>query len=271
MLAAVPNADILITPLTTREAILSSRIEGTVATMGDVLGFEAGQAPDSPARRDDFQEVLNYRSALRRAEELLAKLPLSPRVIREAHAMLLRGARGEGKAPGEFRRIPTGSARPAAPSTRLHSCRWERTRCPRPCPRGSGTSTGRRWIGSCSWRFCMQSSRRCTRFSTATVAEENLEKAHGIVRLHDAMVTQVTSLTRSHHAVRAMDWIFAHPIFASTHFVAAAGIPEPTARRFLRVLVQGDILHVLRASRGRRTGILAFRDLLNVVEGRTVL
>ena len=105
MLAAVPNPDILITPLTTQEAILSSRIEGTVATMGDVLGFEAGQTPDSPARRDDFQEVLNYRSALRRAEELLAELPLSLRVVREAHAVLMRGVRGEGKAPGEFRRL----------------------------------------------------------------------------------------------------------------------------------------------------------------------
>jgi len=48
----------------TREAVLSSRIEGTQATMGDVLQFEAGQAPASPRRRDDINEVLNYRAAM---------------------------------------------------------------------------------------------------------------------------------------------------------------------------------------------------------------
>ena len=106
MLAAAPSPDVLLAPLTTQEAVLSSRIEGTEATMGDVLGFEAGQEPESPARRDDIQEVLNYRSALRRAEELLAELPLSLRVVREAHVVLLRGVRGEGKTPGEFRRTP---------------------------------------------------------------------------------------------------------------------------------------------------------------------
>ena len=104
MLAAVPNRDILLAPLTTREAVLSSRIEGTVATMGDVLEFEAGQEPESPARRDDIQEVLNYRAALRHAEAALKHLPLSLRVVRETHAVLLRGVRGEGKAPGALRR-----------------------------------------------------------------------------------------------------------------------------------------------------------------------
>ncbi len=106
MLAAVPNPDVLLAPLTTQEAVLSSRIEGIEATLGDVLGFEAGQEPESPARRDDIQEVLNYRAALRRAEELLQTLPLSQRVVRETHRVLLDGARGEGKSPGDYRRIP---------------------------------------------------------------------------------------------------------------------------------------------------------------------
>ena len=104
-LAAVPNPRILLAPLTRREAVLSSRIEGTQATVGDVLLFEAGQEPESPTRRDDIHEVLNYRAAMRRAEELLEELPLSQRVIREAHSILLSGVRGEGKAPGEYRKI----------------------------------------------------------------------------------------------------------------------------------------------------------------------
>ena len=74
--------------------------------MGEVLEFEAGREPDSPARREDIHEIINYRTAMRRAEEMLVKLPLSNRVIREAHKELLDGVRGEGKSPGEFRRVP---------------------------------------------------------------------------------------------------------------------------------------------------------------------
>lgn len=107
-LAAVPNAAVLLSPLTTQEAVLSSRIEGTQATMGEVLEFEAagGASQLSEARRNDIREVLNYRAALRMAEKMLATVPLSQRVVREAHKVLLDGVRGQGKAPGEYRRIP---------------------------------------------------------------------------------------------------------------------------------------------------------------------
>lgn len=107
-LAAIPNAAVLLSPLTTQEAVLSSRIEGTQATMGEVLEFEAeGDSPGlSEERREDIREVLNYRAAMRLAEKLLADFPLSQRVIREAHRVLLEGVRGQGKAPGEYRRIP---------------------------------------------------------------------------------------------------------------------------------------------------------------------
>lgn len=76
--------------------------------MGEVLEFEAeGDAPNlSEARRNDIREVLNYRAAMGRAEKLLGELPLSQRVICEAHRVLLDGVRGQDKAPGEFRRIP---------------------------------------------------------------------------------------------------------------------------------------------------------------------
>ena len=106
VLAAIPNPGVLLAPLTTREAVLSSRIEGTQATMGEVLRFEAGQAPASPEHRDDIQEVLNYRAAMRRAETMLDELPLTQRVVREAHSVLLAGVRGQGKSPGTYRRIP---------------------------------------------------------------------------------------------------------------------------------------------------------------------
>lgn len=106
VLSAVPDPALLLSPLTTQEAVLSSRIEGTQATMVEVLEFEAGQAPATPERRQDIHEILNYRQAMRTAAEALAKLPLSGRVIREAHAVLLDGVRGQNKSPGDFRRTP---------------------------------------------------------------------------------------------------------------------------------------------------------------------
>jgi Fic family protein len=104
ILSAIPNPALLLSPLTTQEAVLSSRIEGTHATMGEVLEFEAGQVPAASERRDDIHEVLNYRHAMYAATQAISKLPLSGRVIREAHAVLLEGVRGQNRAPGEFRR-----------------------------------------------------------------------------------------------------------------------------------------------------------------------
>jgi Fic family protein len=108
LLSAMPNASVLLSPLTTQEAVLSSRIEGTQATMGEVLEYEAESDSDkfSPERQADIQEVLNYRRALRHAESMLERLPLSQRVMREAHRVLLAEVRGQGRAPGEFRRLP---------------------------------------------------------------------------------------------------------------------------------------------------------------------
>ena len=106
MLAAIPNPSVLLAPLSTREAVLSSRIEGTQATMSEVLGFEAGDRAASPERVSDIHEIINYRKAIGNAQEMLKDLPLSGRVIRAAHKILLSGARGTNMAPGEYRRIP---------------------------------------------------------------------------------------------------------------------------------------------------------------------
>ena len=107
-LSVIPNAAVLLSPLTTQEAVLSSRIEGTQATMGEVLEYEAeGDSRNiSEERKADINEILNYRSAMRHAIELLKELPLCQRVVREAHRVLLEGVRGHGKSPGEYRRIP---------------------------------------------------------------------------------------------------------------------------------------------------------------------
>ncbi|MBK1654916.1 Fic family protein [Allochromatium vinosum] len=108
LLSAIPNASVLLSPLTTQEAVLSSRIEGTQATMGEVLQYEArgdDRDPTSP-KEADIWEVLNYRKAMRAAEAMLVDLPLSQRLVKEAHRILLSGVRGHGKSPGEYRKIP---------------------------------------------------------------------------------------------------------------------------------------------------------------------
>ncbi len=107
VLSAISNPEVLLSPLTTQEAVLSSRIEGTVATMTEVLEFEAKDEPDDTDERKaaDIYEVLNYRQAIRQAKDLLADLPLSGRLIRAAHETLLQGVRGRNKAPGEYRKI----------------------------------------------------------------------------------------------------------------------------------------------------------------------
>ena len=108
LLEGIPNPAVLLSPLSSQEAVLSSRIEGTQATLAEVLEFEAdADASTLPQeRREDIREVQNYRHAMRQAQELLETLPLSLRVIKNLHTTLLSGVRGHDKAPGEFRKIP---------------------------------------------------------------------------------------------------------------------------------------------------------------------
>ncbi|MGH9381057.1 MAG: Fic family protein [Thermoanaerobaculia bacterium] len=98
----LPNPHLLIRPFVRREAVLSSRIEGTQATLGELLAAEAGAAVDrSPA---DLREVGNYVVALEYGVERLRKLPVSLRLVHELHERLMRGVRGDAATPGEFRR-----------------------------------------------------------------------------------------------------------------------------------------------------------------------
>ena len=103
-LRRLPNVDLLLSPLRLQEAVLSSRIEGTLATMSEVLQFEAGELPVRESRLHDIEEILNYRSALDIAMEELKRRPFSLNLLLRLHKELLDSARGHNKAPGQFRR-----------------------------------------------------------------------------------------------------------------------------------------------------------------------
>jgi Fic family protein len=113
------NPHLLVRPFVRREAVLSSRIEGTQASIQDVFAYEARQM-DLFESSSDVGEVVNYVRALEYGLDRLAKLPLSLRLICEIHARLMKGLPGEHLTPGEFRRSqnwigPPGSTIESAP------------------------------------------------------------------------------------------------------------------------------------------------------------
>lgn len=97
----LPNPQLLVGPSLRREAVLSSRIEGTQTTLADVLAAEVEQL--SLVSSPDVEEVRNYVRAYEHGLQRLETLPLSLRLIRELHRILLEGVRGGKRRPGEFR------------------------------------------------------------------------------------------------------------------------------------------------------------------------
>lgn len=104
LLQSIINPDVLLSPLRTQEAVLSSKMEGTQATLEEVMEYEA-DAQRSESKKGDIHEVINYRVALMQGREKMADRPLSLNIIRRMHEILLQGVRGESKDPGNFRRI----------------------------------------------------------------------------------------------------------------------------------------------------------------------
>ena len=333
MLESIPNTNVLISPLTTQEAVYSNRIEGTQTTLTQVLTFQADESHpvDDPIKRTDVYEVINYRVALDAATRQMEQIPLSLRLIRDAHCILMRGVRGQDKAPGEYRRIPDsvwigplGSTIENAdfvpcPVEHLTDAMdaWERfIHSDEPDPLvqlaivhaefesihpfldGNGR-IGRlivpvfmvaKGILDAPYFYISEYLDRhrdqyygrllavsrdddwtsWSEFFLTAIAEqahENLLRAKAILALYDEMKEWVVDHTRSQYGVRALDWIFAKPIFRSSDFVENSGIPAPTASRILRVLRDTEMLTILTAARGRRPALMAFTRLLRVAEG----
>jgi Fic family protein len=133
----LPNPHLLIAPYVRKEAVLSSKIEGTTTDLSELLQEEAGA--ELPVRDpDDVREVRNYVRALEYGVKRLKKLPLSLRLVRELHERLMRGVRGDRATPGEFRRsqnwigahgsTPDTASYVPPPVDEMHACldSWEK-------------------------------------------------------------------------------------------------------------------------------------------------
>ncbi len=330
-LHAIPNAAVLLSPLMTQEAVLSSKIEGTQATMGEVLEFEAeGDVRSIPVeKRDDIEEILNYRQAMYHAKVILEKLPLCQRVVRETHKVLMTGVRGHKKSPGEYRKgpnwigppgctieeakfIPVSADRlPAAMSAwekYIHTDSKDRLvqlavlhaefEALHPFLDGNGRlgrmlvplfmaktellSAPMFYISAFFERNRDEYYERLltvsrdgdwtqwvSYFLEAVIqqAQENQRKADEILGLYERSKAEFSKVIHSQYSINALDFIFQRPIFRSPDFIKDPGIPSPTARRILKLLRDIGTLTTIRPGSGRRAGIYAFSELLNIAEG----
>lgn len=332
LLQSVVNPAVMLSPLTQREAVLSSKIEGTQATVDEVLEFEAGLEFDAEKTKD-IQEVVNYRKALTLATAAVDQQPIRLALIRQMHTVLLDSVRGAHKTPGVFRReqnwiggvgcsIEQASFVPPSPlQLEDHLQAWERylagadvdvlVQCAvahaqfeliHPFKDGNGR-IGRLLIplflyqkrALASPMFYLSDYLESHRelyyarlqaisragdwtgwvvFFLDAVTQQalaNTERVRAMMALYEDMKRRIAELTRSQHAIAVLDALFDRPIFQSADFVQRSGIPKQSALPFLRTLREADILQVLRESSGRRSAVLAFRELLNRAEGREVL
>jgi Fic family protein len=332
LLSAIPNVHVLLSPMTTQEAVLSSKIEGTHVTIGEVLEIEAGgqSALFTQPKREDAEEVLNYRRAVLACISEMAYRPLSQHMLRAAHQVLMEGVRGRENAPGSYRSEqnwigPRGCSIDQAsfvpvPIVQLQSGMdtWESymnsTDQPDPLVQlaivhvefealhpfkdGNGRLGRmlvplylyqRRLIASPEFYMSgyLEANRDeyqerlravsrdgdwtgwCTFFLRGIwqQANENERKARAILALYDRLKVKVADLTRSQHSIRALDFIFQFPIFQAPVFTTRSQIPKPTAARILGLLREDGLLTTIREGTGRRAGIFAFRELLNIAEG----
>jgi len=105
ILQSMINPEIFLSPLETKEAVLSSRIEGTITTVDEVLKFEVDIKPASIEKQHDVIEVLNYRKATQSAKDWLTRnLPFNFTLIGAIHKDLMEGVRGKDKHPGKIRK-----------------------------------------------------------------------------------------------------------------------------------------------------------------------
>lgn len=326
------NSDVLLRPLRRKEAVISSRIEGTVATLEEVLKLEAevendGEEDDSTKNfRNEVIEVFSYERGLTAAQNLINKgIPLSGRIIRAAHSRLLFFGRGADKQPGDFKieqnyvvdknkkKVLFVPANPKDfpdlfkqfeeymnlddidPLLQIAISHIE-FEALHPFKDGNGR-VGRMLITLMLWSKGLISSPAfyisefleknkdeyidrmravsaegdwtgwCEFFldSLTSQAAENLKVAEKIDALYEEMKHRFSDITGSPQAIKALDCVFAKPIFRNSFFCRESGIPPQTASRITNILAKNGILDILEEPSGRRSTLYGFMPLLEIV------
>lgn len=330
MLQGMHNSEIFLAPLQGQEAVVSSRMEGTISTMDEILQLEAEYDEDDEGAAGDFRsdviETALYRRALNSARRQLQEgHPLSESLVRGIHQQLLSFGRGSSKSPGSYkceqnyvgeRGSRSVSFVPIAPEqlaggmealfsmmnderlpillrTALAHAEFEALH---PFEDGNGR-VGRMLITLMLWRgeaitaphFYISRyfeeykeeyihrlrevsahgdwNEWCEFFLEAVrqQAIQNLSVAAEIRDCYEEMKLRFAELLASKYSVAALDYLFTYPVFSNSRFTHSAGIPQPTAARFTRRLLEAGLLEVVREASGRQSAMYRFEPLMKCV------
>lgn len=334
-LEALHNKELLLAPLRNTEAVVSSRIEGTVATLDEILKIQAdadeGADPSDPESklgnyRNEAIEVYSYTRSMRRAQSLLNDgMPICSRVIREAHAQLLFMGRGADKTPGVFKAdqnyvvdqrlkkvlfvpqdhqqlekgilaleeylnddgidplIQTAVAHVEFEA--LHPFKdgngrvgrmliplnlWQKGKINAPHFYVSGAIEQRRneYIDRLRDVSATDLWTEWIIFFLEVIeaqSHSNIAITDRISTLYDEMKETFRGILASQWSTLALDYVFGKPVFRNSSFTRSSGIPSQTAHRISRLLIDNGILTTLERASGRRSALLAFPSLLEIV------
>jgi Fic family protein len=330
MLASLHNSELFLAPLRGQEAVVSSRMEGTISTLDEIMQLEAQFADDDAAASAEFRsdaiETALYRRALNTVQARMEQgQSLGESLLKTAHRQLLSFGRGAAKSPGEYKReqnyigergsrkvsfvpispehLPSGmealfrladdERMPVLLRTALAHAEFEALH---PFEDGNGR-VGRMLITLMLWqgKAIAQPHFYISRFfeehkdeylhrlrqvsaegdwmgwslfflqALEQQARRNLESAQSISAFYDEMKPRFVQLLSSKHALAVLDYVFTRPVFSNSHFTRTAGIPQQTAARFSRVLLQSGLLEVVSEAAGQRPAIYRFEPLMALV------
>ncbi|MFA6280433.1 MAG: Fic/DOC family N-terminal domain-containing protein [Bdellovibrionales bacterium] len=329
MLKNMHNSEFLLAPLRNQEAVISSRMEGTVSTMDEILKYEADytEENENPANvRTEVVETIMYQRALRAAQQSMEDgHNISEWLVRGLHSKLLSYGRGAGKSPGQYKNeqnyVVDRTKRnvlfvPISPEkltdgmqqlslyiaegneqilikTALAHVEFEALH---PFKDGNGR-LGRMIITLMLWKAGVISA---PHFYVSSYLEENkalyvdrlkevsekgtwtewcvfflgvlenqavrnLKIAEDISGLYENMKTVFEEKLGTRWHLRALDFVFTNPYFRNNKFTGMSGIPESTAAKFTRILIDNKLLITLEEASGRRPAMYAFEPLLKLV------
>lgn len=329
MLKNLHNSEILLAPLRNQEAVLSSRMEGTISTMDEILELQANESNDNGSfinGRSDAIETLLYQRSLRNAQKgMEAGYTLSESLIKQIHQQLLSFGRGAAKSPGAYKTeqnyIGDASGRnisyiPIAPEklqdglealfsylresrhpvllkTAIMHLEFEALH---PFKDGNGR-IGRMLITLFLWQQGLISAPHfyisgyleehkdeyittmrevsetgsweawCAFFLIAMKeqANKNLEVAERISGLYEDMKQRFSETLASKWTMQVLDYIFTYPKFRLPNLYRTTGIPEKSASKFIKRLLDEDLLYLQQEAAGRKPALYSFEPLMQLV------